>query len=82
MSELKMEFSGSGGKRVVKFDGVSYMMPRSVDVFGDVSQVQNRGLRMQASVGSCEVNGIRCSKRVPVQHVRPVSNKETILALR
>ena len=45
MSELKMEFSGSGGKRVVKIDGVSYMMPRSVDVF---QQEHNRGLRMQA----------------------------------
>lgn len=79
MSELKMEFSGSGGKRVVKIDGVSYMMPRSVDVF---QQEHNRGLRMQASVGSCEVNGIKCSKRVAVQHVRTVTNKETILALR
>lgn len=78
MSELNMEFSGSGTKRVVKIDGVPYSMPRSVDVFQD----QNHGLRMQASVGSCEVNGIRCSKRVTVQHVRNVSNKETILALR
>lgn len=72
-----MEFSGSGGKRTVEIDGVSYMMPRNVDVFHG-----SKGLRMQAHIGSCEVNGTRLSKRVALQHVRKESNKETILALR
>ena len=76
MSDAKLEFAGCGLKRMVTIDGESYLMPRNVDGFNN-----ERGLRMQAHL-VCEVNGIRCSKRVAVYQVRPESNKETILALR
>lgn len=75
MSDPKLVFAGVGRKRMVEINGVSYLMPRNVDAY------DKRGLRMQAHL-VCDVNGIRCTKRVAVYQVRSELNKETILALR
>lgn len=74
-----MEFSGSGGRRLVKVDGKSYLMPSCVHVAHKGKHLEHHVL---LAAGSCQVNGKTVSKRFSISCCRTEFTVESLLVLR
>lgn len=77
-----MEYTGSGNNRIVKVNGVSYLMPKNVDYYCQKG-ARVTYTRMQARFGSCQVNGVMVGRGiVVVAHSKIGTTMENVLIMR